>query len=158
KRATNSVGSLTIGDGGTLDLANHSLITSTDPTTIKSYLATAYTSSQDWSGPGLTSSLAGSNPGKYYLAYASCSDLSAQAAGIPRAPGQPLVQVPLTGDANMDGTVDFFDISQLLGYKYNTGQQASYTDGDLNYDGVVDFFDLSLLLSANYNTGETYFG
>jgi hypothetical protein len=58
----------------------------------------------------------------------------------------------------MDGTVNFFDITQLLGYKYNTGQAASYTDGDLNYDGVVDFFDITTLLSANYNTGETFTG
>jgi hypothetical protein len=157
-RATNSVTSLQIAGSGTLDLANHSLLTNTAPATIKSYLATAYTSNQDWSGPGLTSSVASSNPTKYSLAYASGSDQSAQDAGIPVAPGQTLVQVTLTGDANMDGTVDFFDISQLLGYKYNTGQQASYTDGDLNYDGVVDFFDLSLLLSANYNTGEQYLG
>jgi hypothetical protein len=67
-----------------------------------------------------------------------------------------LVKPVLVGDANMDGTVDFFDIAQLLGYKYNTGQAASYTDGDLDYSGKVDFFDLSLILSANYNTGETF--
>jgi hypothetical protein len=56
----------------------------------------------------------------------------------------------------MDRVVDFFDVAQLLGYRYNTHQQASYTDGDLNYDGVVDFFDIATLLSANYNTGQTF--
>src|SRR5437879_663777 len=56
----------------------------------------------------------------------------------------------------MDGTVDFFDIAQLLAYKYNKGTAASYTDGDLDYSGTVDFFDLSLVLSANYNKGTTY--
>ena len=35
-------------------------------------------------------------------------------------------------------------IAQLLGYKYNAGQGASYTDGDLNYDGKVDFLDTSI--------------
>jgi hypothetical protein len=58
----------------------------------------------------------------------------------------------------MDGVVDFFDITQILGYKYNTNQQASYTDGDLDYSGKVDFFDIVLLLSANYNSGQTYLG
>jgi len=52
----------------------------------------------------------------------------------------------------MSGKVNFFDLSQVLGYKYNAGgTTASYTDGDLNYDGKVNFFDLSVVLSANYN-------
>jgi autotransporter-associated beta strand protein len=157
-RSANNVNALTLTGSATLNLANHSLLTNTAPDTIKSYLASAYGPNQDWSAPGLTSSVAAANPTKYSLAYASGSDQSAQDAGIPVAPGQTLVQATLTGDANLDGTVDFFDITQLLGYKYNTGQPASYTDGDLNYDGVVDFFDLSLLLSANYNTGEAYQG
>src|SRR5206468_3917679 len=53
--------------------------------------------------------------------------------------------------ANMDGSVDFFDLSQVLGYNYNGGTPGTYTDGDLNYDGVTDFFDLAVVLSANYN-------
>jgi hypothetical protein len=157
-RITSAITTLTLSGSGKLDLANHALLTSTSPAPIKGYLATGYTANQDWSGPGLTSSIASSNPTKYSLAYASGSDQSAQDAGIAVTAGQTLVQSTLTGDANMDGVVDFFDITQLLGYKYNTGQSASYTDGDLNYDGVVDFFDLSVLLSANYNTGEQYLG
>src|ERR1700704_2870544 len=68
---------------------------------------------------------------------------------------QTIVRPVLAGDANLDGAVDFFDIAQMLGYKYNTGQAASYTDGDLDYNGKVDFFDLVLILSNNYNTGAT---
>jgi hypothetical protein len=140
-----------------LDLGSHALLTSTSPGTIKSHLARAYTVNQDWSGgAGITSALAAGNPDKYSLAYASGSDGSAQDAGIDVAPGRVLVKPVLAGDANMDGTVDFFDISQLLGYKYNTGQAASYTDGDLNYDGVADFFDLTVILSGNYNTGQQF--
>jgi T5SS/PEP-CTERM-associated repeat protein len=157
-RITDTITALTLSGSGKLDLANHALLTSTLPATIKAYLAAGYGANQDWAGPGLTSSVAAANPTKYSLVYASGSDQSAKDAGIAVAPGQTLVQAVLTGDANMDGTVNFFDITQLLGYKYNTGQPASYTDGDLNYDGVVDFFDLSLLLSANYNTSETYLG
>jgi hypothetical protein len=155
-RVSNSAGSLTINGNGTLDLADGSLLTSTAADTIKSYLARAYTANGDWSGPGLTSALARGNPVKYSLAYASGSDQSAQDAGIAVAAGQVLVTPTLSGDANLDGRVDFFDIAQLLGYKYNTGQAASYTDGDLNYDGVVDFFDLTVVLSANYNSGEVF--
>jgi hypothetical protein len=145
---------------GSLDLADTRLTvdaTATSPTSIKSYIASAYTANQDWSGAGLTTSLARGNPVKYSLAYASGSDQSAQDAGIPVDPGKVLARVVLTGDANMDGGVDFFDIAQVLGYRFNAGgNNASYTDGDLDYNGQVDFFDIVQLLSANYNSGETF--
>jgi hypothetical protein len=156
-RVTNTATTFTIQGNGTLDLTDNNLLTSTAASTIRSYLINAYSPSQDWSGPGgLTSSLARANAAKFTVGYADGSDQSAQDAGINVAPGKVLVAPLLVGDANMDGTVDFFDITQVLGYKYNTGQPASYTDGDLNYDGVVDFFDLATLLSANYNTGEVF--
>jgi hypothetical protein len=160
-RATNSISALTLSDDGVLDLANHALLldrAATSPTSIKAYLASAYGVNGDWTGPGLTSSVARSDPAKYSLAYADGADQSAEDAHISVDGGHALVEAVLTGDANMDGTVNFFDLAQLLGYKYNTGQQASYTDGDLNYDGVVDFFDLVTLLSANYNSGQSYLG
>jgi hypothetical protein len=163
-RLTHTATSLQITAGGTLDLSNHELLTLTAPATIKGYLAAAFdpAGNADWSKPGLTSSLAKGNPDKYSVAYAYGGDQSAQDAGVTThggaalAANQTLIRAVLTGDANMDGTVNFFDISQLLGYKYNTAQPASYTDGDLNYDGKVDFFDITTLLSANYNTGETF--
>jgi hypothetical protein len=117
---------------------------------------TAYAANHDGSGiAGLTSSLARSDPVKYSVAYANGSDPSAINAGINVPPGMTLVRPVLAGDANMDGKVNFFDLSQVLGYKYNTGAAASYTDGDLNYDGKVNFFDLSIILSSNYNSGQT---
>jgi hypothetical protein len=145
-------------NNGNLDLGNSTLLTNTDPNTIKAYLQNGYDpfNNADWGGRGITSSLVHANPVKYSLAYASGSDQSAQDAGIAVAPGQVFIRPVLVGDANMDGTVNFFDITQILGYKYNTGQAASYTDGDLNYDGVVDFFDITTLLSANYNSGEVF--
>jgi len=59
---------------------------------------------------------------------------------------------------NLDGTVDFNDIVQLLGAgKYNTGQPANWSDGDINYDGSADFNDIVTLLgSGNYNNGQTF--
>jgi hypothetical protein len=146
---------------GRVDLADTHLTldaASTPAATVKQYLAGAYTANQDWSGPGgITSALAAANPVKYSVGYAAGDDASAQDAGIPVAPGSVLVRAVLTGDANLDGKVDFFDIAQVLGYRYNGGgNNASYTDGDLNYDGKVDFFDIVTLLSANYNSGETF--
>jgi titin len=59
----------------------------------------------------------------------------------------------LPGDVNGDYRIDFFDISDLLASKYNTGQPATWAEGDQNGDGVVDFFDLTEILSGHYNTG-----
>jgi hypothetical protein len=164
QRLTDSAATLQMNGSGTLDLTNHELLTNTSPGTIKSYLASAYDpdGNADWNQPGLTSSIAIADPNKYSIGYAYGGDPSAQDAGVttltgaPLGPMQTVVRAVLAGDANLDGGVDFFDLSQLLGYKYNTGQPASYTDGDLNYDGVVDFFDLTVVLSANYNTGITF--
>jgi autotransporter-associated beta strand protein len=151
-------GPLAIPGGSKLDLTNSRLAVdrlATPPSVLRAYLAAGYGPNGDWTGAtGLTSSLAAANPTKYSVAYADAADPSAQDAGIAVPPGKLLARTVLAGDANMDGTVNFFDIAQVLGYKYNTGQPASYTDGDLNYDGVVNFFDLTVILSGNYNTGE----
>jgi hypothetical protein len=161
-RGTNFAGSITINSGGKLDVGNNDLLTTTAPGQVKAYLTSAYNGGP-WNGAtGITSSIATGNPVKFSVGYANLADQSAQDAGVtlingkPIPAGQTLIRPVLVGDANMDGRVDFFDITQLLGYKYNTGQAASYTDGDLNYDGVVDFFDITVVLSANYNTGVTF--
>jgi hypothetical protein len=166
-RVTNAVTNLLISGNGTFDLANHELLTSTAPATIKGYLSSAYDPSgnQNWARPGLTSSVAKANPSNFSLAYAYGGDQSAQDAGVttrngtPLAANQTIVRPVLTGDANLDGKVDFFDLTQVLGYRYNAGgNNAAYTDGDLDYNGKVDFFDIVTLLSANYNTGQKYVG
>jgi hypothetical protein len=156
-RKTIGAAAVSIAGQGKLDLGGNDLITTTSAATIRSYLLSGYGINQDWSGStGITSSVAAANPVVYTIGYADGGDQSAQDAGIPISPGQVLVRPSLVGDANLDGRVDFFDLSQLLGYKYNTGQPASYTDGDLDYSGTVDFFDISTVLSANYNTGLTF--
>jgi autotransporter-associated beta strand protein len=164
-RLTHQANDLVINGTGNVDLENHELLlNNTNPNTIKGYLAQAYdpNGNADWGQRGLTSSFAKTNPVTYSVGYAYGGDQSAQDAAVAThngtvlGPNQTVVRAVLTGDANMDGRVDFFDITQLLGYKYNTGQAASYTDGDLDYNGHVDFFDIVLLLSANYNTGQTF--
>jgi hypothetical protein len=160
-RVTSTVSNVSMDGNGTFDLGNNELVTNTAPSVIRGYLVHAYdpNGNADWGQPGLTSSFAKNNPTNYSVGYAFGGDASAQDADVRQHNGaglgtnQTIVRPVLTGDTNMDGRVDFFDISQLLGYKYNTGQAASYTDGDLDYSGKVDFFDIVLLLSANYNTG-----
>jgi autotransporter-associated beta strand protein len=169
-RLTHVANNLALGGSGAtignLELNNHELLlNNANPATIKGYLASAYdpNGNADWGQRGLTSSLAKGNPTVYSVGYAYGGDQSAQDAGITTHGGAPLgatqtiVRPVLAGDANLDGKVDFFDISQVLGYRYNAGgNNAAYTDGDLDYNGQVDFFDISVILSANYNTGQSF--
>jgi hypothetical protein len=66
-----------------------------------------------------------------------------------------LVRNTLSGDANLDGVVDFNDLVKLA-QNYNTkvttyrGTSAWFA-GDFTYDNVVDFSDL-VKLAQNYNS------
>lgn len=53
--------------------------------------------------------------------------------------------VGCTGDANLDGVVDFLDLNIILG---QYGQSGAGLPGDLDHNGVVDFVDLNLLLGV----------
>lgn len=59
------------------------------------------------------------------------------------------IPVPISGDADLDGTVDDDDLSLLLS---NWGLDAGWYGGNFNEDGTVDDDDLSLLLS-NWQVG-----
>jgi hypothetical protein len=55
------------------------------------------------------------------------------------------------GDANLDGVIDFNDLTALAQH-YNTVGGMTWADGDFTGDGTVDFNDL-VYLSQAYNTG-----
>jgi hypothetical protein len=70
--------------------------------------------------------------------------------------GTPVIYaLSLAGDTNLDGKVDFFDISQELGAYYNAGGTHTWTDGDVTGDGPVDFFDLAETYAYYYDTSTT---
>ena len=50
------------------------------------------------------------------------------------------VAVPILGDVNQDGVVDFFDISPFLEVLAN---ESFLPEADINRDGIVDFFDIA---------------
>jgi hypothetical protein len=57
----------------------------------------------------------------------------------------------LSGDLNLDGSVDFLDLAKLA-QSYNvTDGTRQWSTGDVNYDGNTDFLDLAKL-AQNYNT------
>ena len=79
--------------------------------------------------------------GSYGL-FASANDV-----GLTGQDNVDALEVVLTGDANLDGKVDFLDFSALSGSYTLTG--TNWFTGDFNGDGKTDFLDFSAL-SANY--------
>jgi hypothetical protein len=61
-----------------------------------------------------------------------------------------ITALPLPGDANADGTVNFADLLTLA--QHYGASQATWRIGDFNNDGRVGFDDL-LLLAQNYGAG-----
>jgi hypothetical protein len=140
----NSVASLTIAAGSTLDLTNNHLIINyaggPDPiATIRGYLKTGYNNG-NWTGPGIDSSAIPAG-GHYALGYADGADNVVKGLSS----GQIEIKYTLYGDANLDGLVSGDDFTILAA---NIGKIVSGWDkGDFNYDGVVSGDDFTLLVS-----------
>ncbi|HEX4055732.1 MAG TPA: trypsin-like serine protease [Tepidisphaeraceae bacterium] len=134
-----TLSSLTINTGGTLDLTNNHLIldyTGSSPvSTIRGYLTTGYNSGS-WNGPGIDTTVANANFG---LGYADGTD-----GGISGISSRQIeVKYTLYGDANLDGTVNSVDFGSLAA---NFGKSAKVWDqGDFDYDGTVNSIDFGLL-------------
>jgi autotransporter-associated beta strand protein len=147
------ISSLSITGTGTLDIGNNHLIinygSSADPiTSIASLIADgAYGSGTTvtWTGTGITSSAAASNP-SYGIGYADSND-AGNPAGL--ASGQIEIMYTLLGDANLDGKVNGSDFN-LMATNFNQAVTAGWDKGDFNYDGKVNGNDF-VLLAANFN-------
>ncbi|MGA2233827.1 MAG: dockerin type I domain-containing protein, partial [Tepidisphaeraceae bacterium] len=149
-----SLSSLTINPGGVLDITNNAVAINYTPgsspaATIRQLIATGY-ANDTWTGPGIDSSAAALNPGRFTVGYADGNVDQGTAA----AANQVLVEYTLAGDANLDGTVNFADllvVAQNFNHTLDThGNPIDWADGDFNYDGKVNFADL-LLVAQNFN-------
>jgi hypothetical protein len=147
------INSLSISGAGTLDIGNNHLIinygSGADPIgSIAAWIADgAYGSGTavTWTGTGITSSAAASNP-NYGIGYADAND-AGNPAGL--ASGQIEVMYTLLGDANLDGKVNGTDFN-LMATNFNQSVTAGWDKGDFNYDGKVNGNDF-VLLAANFN-------
>ncbi|MGA2233431.1 MAG: dockerin type I domain-containing protein, partial [Tepidisphaeraceae bacterium] len=149
-----SLSSLTINPGAVLDIANNAIAINYTPgnspaATIRQLIATGY-ANDTWTGPGIDSSAAALNPGRFAVGYADGNVDQGTAA----ATNQVVVEYTLAGDANLDGTVNFADllvVAQNFNHTADThGNPIDWADGDFDYDGVVNFADL-LLVAQNFN-------
>lgn len=105
-----------------------------------------------WSGTGLTS-LDAKADSRARLGYALASEIlsvsgtqTAQWHNQTVDSSSVLVLYTLAGDSDLNGSVDFFDLTALAAH-YGTAA-SRWSQGDFNYDGRVDFFDLTTLASA----------
>jgi autotransporter-associated beta strand protein len=142
--------SLTISGTGVLDLTNSALIVdysgATPLQTIRTLITQGYANGT-WAGPGITTSLAGTDKALGYADNAS--------RGLANFAGQQvdstsiLVKYTYLGDADIDGAVDVSDLGVLA---TNWQSSADWSGGDFNYDGFVDVTDLGLL-ATNWQAG-----
>jgi hypothetical protein len=150
---------------GQLDLADTALIVeyaapgSSPIVSIRGAIKNAFAAGA-WTGSGITSSVAATDPNKA-VGYAEAADVLTFTAGHAPFAGQTvdptsvLARYTFLGDANLDGSVGFNDLVRLA-QSYNTDFNTNPTTnswwsrGDFNYDGVVNFADL-VKLAQNYN-------
>jgi len=138
-----TVGGLSIDPTSALDLQTSDLLAdrlATPASTIRSYLTSGY-ANNTWTGPGIRSGTAASDPSHFSLGYAD-GGVNSDAP-----PGQVLVRYTRRGDANLDHNVD---IQDLLRFRANAGTPtpAQWWQADFTYDGKVDIQDL-LAFRAN---------
>jgi autotransporter-associated beta strand protein len=144
-----TLSSLSISPGGTLDIANNQIILSygaSDPiASIYAELRSGYAGGS-WTGPGINSSIAAlpANINEFAVGVVDGAD------GVPGASvssGQILISYALYGDANLDGVVNGTDFAIVAG---NFGKSVlGWDQGDFDYDGVVDGTDFGYL-AANF--------
>jgi fibronectin-binding autotransporter adhesin len=105
---------------------------------VKSILTTSYNGgTNSWATGAIHSTLANSHSTDSYALGWSNNTTT----------GAVTVQVVLYGDATMDGTVNIYDLGQVLA---NYNKSGVWDTGDFNYDGTVNIYDLGTVL-ANYN-------
>jgi hypothetical protein len=127
---------------GTLDLRNNQLTiaygSGTDPISTVQELLASGCNGGAWNGSGIASSTAAAHYGSAPATALGYSDDGA---------GNINIVYTLAGDATLDGTVGFSDLTTVLSYYGETG--TTWEEGDFYYDGTTNFSDLTTVI-GNY--------
>jgi hypothetical protein len=143
--------------GGTLDVGSSALIIhSDDPAATLAQLTDMVRSARNqpvlWSGPGITSSAAASNPIKGLVAMRNQGEdgkpLLTTLGGESLDANCVLVMYTFNGDTDLDGRITFDDYYQTNRGFLSAGAKVGYRWGDFNYDGRVNFDDYYLMNQA----------
>jgi autotransporter-associated beta strand protein len=146
---TTTFTSLTINSGSTLDITNNTVAINftspaTDPVvTIAANLTSAYSTGL-WTGAGITSTTAATNPSALAVGYADGNIDT----GTPAAPNQILIKYTLAGDANLDGLVNFTDLVAVVQNFNKPG--TDWAQGNFGYGASTNFNDLVAVVQ-NFN-------
>ena len=119
-----------------------------DPvSTVRQYIVNGYNgglwNGQPTASTGVITSSAAAQNASYAIGWAD----SADGSGVNSTANSIELKYTLMGDANLNGTVDIFDLNALLPHFNGAG---GWTSGDFNYSSNVDIFDLNALL-PNFN-------
>jgi len=150
--------------GATLDIGQNALVladggsASTAEAAIQQYIINGK-SALSVAGGGSTLSNAVANGGNLISTYAYSNGLAIGYAdgsdgGVlnpNRQPGQIIIEPTIIGDADLNGTVNFHDLQNLLG---GFGNAGFWDQGNFNNHATVDFNDLQLLL-GNFGSSTT---
>ena len=160
------VAAVTVTPGANLDLTDNGIdITGANLAAVASLVTTGYANGS-WTGTGINSSTAGSDP-KHLSAigviqnnqggtpiFSAANLFDAAAPG----PSDILAKYTYYGDTNLDGKVDGSDYSRIdaayLADENDPTASTGWFNGDFNYDGVVDGSDYTLIDNA-FNTQGT---
>jgi hypothetical protein len=140
---------ITINPGSQLDLGNNTFIVNygknADPIShIQSYLQSGFNNGA-WNGSGLVSSYVSSgNAQGSLLAIGYADGADGIVSGL--SSGEIKLMPTLSGDATLQGTVDFGDFQVFSQY---FGNAATWDEGDFNYGSTVNFGDYQLV-SSNF--------
>jgi autotransporter-associated beta strand protein len=142
-------------NAGTLDLTNNAAVdaNTSQINDIRSALASGFASGS-WNGQGINSSTAAAfnatnPPHPRALGYADASAIGATTFHGQNVSTAVLIAYTLSGDANLDGTVNALDFNAVA---TNFGDPTAnlWTQADFNYDGQVDTLDFTAM-AQNFN-------
>jgi hypothetical protein len=139
----------------TLDLTDNAMVIdyggASPIDSIQSSLVSGYASGA-WNGAGINSSSAAANAGTALgLAESSAinSVFPASFAGVQVDDTAVLIRYTITGDGNLDGSVDLTDFTYLAANFNAAG--VRWWQGDYDYNNSVDLTDFTML-AANFNS------
>ena len=143
-----TLGALTIGAGGALDVNGHALVIDytgdTPLASIQALLRSGYANGS-WTGDGINDSLAGANT--LGVGFAEATDVfttfPATFVGQPVDDTAVVIRHTRYGDADLDGSVNLNDFNRLAASFGSTA--ARWSQGDFNYDARVNLDDFNRL-------------
>jgi hypothetical protein len=153
-RAVIVTSNISINPAGTLDLGGNDMIVHSGVLgTLNSLVGSGFANGS-WTGPGIDSSAAHSNP----TALTALGTIQNSTDGIhpiyaifddqPVVAGDVLIKYTYYGDANLDGRIDGNDYTQVDSGYGSHGSLSGWVNGDFDYSNSVDGSDYSLIDNA----------